>query len=70
MPESKDDYVKLFKILGVKILSNSDFTKTEGWCVSERYSSYKRNLKTTIIYLHTKLVRIIGKIYTLVIKRN
>lgn len=27
MPESKDDYVKLCKILGIKVLTNSDFTK-------------------------------------------
>lgn len=33
MPESKEDYVKLCNILGIKILTNSDFTKRkEGNC--------------------------------------
>ena len=53
MPESKDDYVKLFKILGVKILSNSDFTKQKAG-VCQKDTAAIREISKRLLYLAYK----------------
>ena len=53
MPESKDDYVKLFKILGVKILSNGDFTKQKAG-VCQKDTAAIREISKRLLYLAYK----------------
>lgn len=53
MPEFKDDYVKLCKILGIKILSNSDFTKKKaGECHKDTVAI--REISKRLLYLAYK----------------
>lgn len=53
MPEYKDDYVKLCKILGIKILTNSDFTKKKaGECQIDTVAI--REISKRLLYLAYK----------------
>lgn len=53
MPEFKDDYVKLCKILGIKILTNSDFTKQKaGVCQKDTVAI--REISKRLLYLAYK----------------
>ena len=53
MPEFKDDYVRLCKILGIKILTNSDFTKKKaGKCQKDTVAI--REISKRLLYLAYK----------------
>lgn len=53
MPEFKDDYVKLCKILGIKILTNNDFTKKKaGTCQKDTVAI--REISKRLLYLAYK----------------
>lgn len=53
MPEFKDDYVRLCKILGIKILTNSDFTKKKaGECQKDTVAI--REISKRLLYLAYK----------------
>ena len=53
MPEFKEDYVKLCKILDIKILSNSDFTKQKaGLCQKDNVAI--REISKRLLYLAYK----------------
>ncbi len=56
MPESKEDYVKLCNILGIKILTNNDFTKRKaGEC--HRDVDAVREISKRLLYLAYKTGR-------------
>lgn len=53
MPEFKDDYVKLCKILGIKILTNNDFTKKKAGACQKDTVAIREILKR-LLYLAYK----------------